>query len=183
MSKSVSAMKALADAAIIHDAEAVTRAYDELAESISAAVAGKDPVILAVMNGGAFIATELCKRFEFAYEFDYAHATRYGNETTGGAVEWKALPSERIRNRVVVVVDDILDRGNTLSALFSAIERVGVAELYSAVLVRKLLGEHVIRPEVDFIGLETEDVFLFGCGMDLAGYWRGLPALYGVVEK
>lgn len=172
-----------ATAAMIHDAEEVGRVLDTLAASITAAVAGKDPVVLAVMNGGAFVATELCKRFEFLYEFDYAHATRYGHELEGGVIEWKVLPSERIRDRVVVVVDDVLDRGSTLQSLLTAVRDIGAAEIYTAVLVRKQLDDDPQRPEVDFVGLETQDVFLFGCGMDYAGYWRGLPALYGAKIK
>ena len=171
---------AFANATVVHDAEAVRRALDKMAQAITAVVADKNPVILAVMNGGAFVATELCRRFEFLYEFDYAHATRYGRDLIGGDIEWRVFPSERLTDRVVVVVDDILDRGNTLAAILDAIETAGASEVYSTVLVRKRLRDGPSRPEVDFVGLETDDVYLFGCGMDYAGYWRGLPALYGL---
>ena len=80
----------------------------------------------------------------------------------------------------MLVVDDILDRGVTLAALFEELERSGASRLYSAVLVSKQLNEPVERMAVDFVGLEVEDAYVFGCGMDYKGYWRGLSALYAV---
>ena len=168
------------DAKLLFTAEQVGRALDDMAGRIDAELNEQLPVVLAIMNGGVFVATELCRRLRIPFEFDYVHATRYGHSTTGRNIEWRVPPHSGLRGRVVLVVDDVLDRGITLSALIERLEDIRVAALYTAVLARKNLRESVVRPDVDFIGLETGDLYLIGCGMDYRGLWRGLPAIYGV---
>lgn len=154
-----------------------------MAIEIERRLAHTNPVVLAVMHGGVFTAVELCRRFRFPHEFDYVHATRYAGDTKGGALEWRVRPSATLARRTVLVVDDILDHGHTLRALVRELERVGVAAQHTAVLVVKRLGRRMRRPEVDFAGLEIDDVYVFGCGMDYRGYWRELKALYAVAER
>jgi len=179
VSETVDPKGILASASVLFNARDVAGALARMASSVEAAIGDRNPVVLAVMNGGVFVAAELCKRFEFPYEFDYVHATRYGRKLSGGELQWKVPPSAELTDRVILVVDDILDRGHTLSALLEAVGAVGPREVFSAVLVQKTLNEKVARPHVDFVGLETGDTYVFGCGMDYAGYWRGLPDLYG----
>jgi hypoxanthine phosphoribosyltransferase len=151
-----------------------------MAEEIGPRLAGTNPVVLAVMQGGVFAAVELCRHFEFPHEFDYVHVTRYGGGTTPGKLEWRVRPSAGLAGRTVLVVDDILDHGHTLRALITALRRVGVAKLYIAVLVVKRLTRERRRPVIDVAGVTVDDVYVFGCGMDYLGYWRELPALYGL---
>jgi hypoxanthine phosphoribosyltransferase len=122
----------------------------------------------------------LCRRFRFPYEFDYVHATRYGQSVSGGALEWRVDADTALRGRTVLLVDDILDRGITLAALHARLAAIGVARCETAVLVRKRLGGVDDRPRVDYVGLDADDRFLFGCGMDCAGYWRGLTEIYAL---
>lgn len=154
-----------------------------MARDVEHRLAGTNPVVLAVMHGGVFTAVELCRRFSFPHEFDYVHVTRYSGDTTGGALEWRVRPSKALAGRTVLVVDDILDRGRTLQGLATELARVGVAAQHTAVLVVKRLRRPVRRPKVDFAGLEVDDVYVFGCGMDYRGYWRGLGALYAVAAN
>jgi hypoxanthine phosphoribosyltransferase len=151
-----------------------------MAEEICADLAGADPVVLAVMHGGAFAAVELCRRLRFPYELDFVHVTRFARGTHGGEIEWRVRPSAELTGRTVLVVDDVLDRGHTLRALGAELEKVGVARQRTAVLVVKRVANARARPKVDYRGVEVEDVYLFGCGMDYRGYWRGLPALYAL---
>jgi hypoxanthine phosphoribosyltransferase len=149
-----------------------------MAREIEAELGRANPVILAVMHGGAFCAVELAAHWRFPYEFDYVHVTRYANSLTGGALEWRVRPSAALAGRAVLIVDDILDRGTTLRALQAELDNVGVARRYTAALVVKRIAEPLDRPRVDFGGLEIDDVYVFGCGMDCRGYWRGLRALW-----
>lgn len=158
----------------------VEAALERIAMEATQVLAQANPLILAVMQGGAFTAVELCRRFDFPYEFDFIHVTRYGQSLTGGKLSWRVLPSVALERRTVLVVDDILDRGITLAALYEELEQSGVSKLYSAVLVSKNLESPGERVDVDFIGLEVEDAYVFGCGMDYKGYWRGLKALHAV---
>jgi hypoxanthine phosphoribosyltransferase len=156
------------------------RAVRRMAEEIGPELAGKNPVVLAVMQGGVFAAVDLCRHFEFPHEFDYVHVTRYGGGTTPGKLMWRVRPSAKLAGRTVLVVDDILDHGHTLRALLAALKRVGVAELYTAVLVVKRLARPRRRPAVDVAGVTVNDVYVFGCGMDYLGHWRELPGLYAL---
>ena len=151
---------------------------DRLAAEITDVLAETCPVLLAVMHGGVFTAVELSRRLDFPHEFDYVHSSRYGKALTGGEIEWLVRPRESLRGRPVLVVDDILDKGETLAAVLEALIGVGVEHAYSAVLVEKALD--VPRSTADFVGLTVADAYVFGCGMDYKGFWRGLPALYAI---
>jgi hypoxanthine phosphoribosyltransferase len=167
----------------IASAREIARALERMAAEITADLAGADPVVLAVMHGGAFAAVELCRRLRFPYEIDFVHVTRYARGTRGGEIEWRVRPSAELMGRTVLVVDDVLDRGHTLRALGAELKKVGVARQRIAVLVVKRIPGARGRPKVDYRGVEVDDVYLFGCGMDYHGYWRGLPALYSVELK
>jgi hypoxanthine phosphoribosyltransferase len=151
-----------------------------MAAELTARLAGRNPVVLAVMDGGVFTAVELCRHFTFPHEFDYVDVTRYGRGVTGGEVEWRVRPTAALAGRTVLVVDDILDRGQTLRSLMAELRQVGVARAYTAVLVVKRVVGAGPRPRVDVVGLSVEDVYVFGCGMDYRGYWRELRSIYAL---
>jgi hypoxanthine phosphoribosyltransferase len=163
-------------------AREIARALQRMADSITADLAGADPIVLAVMRGGAFTAVELCRRLRFPYELDFVHVTRYARGTRGGELEWRVRPSAELEGRTVLVVDDVLDRGHTLRALGAELKKVGVARQRTAVLVVKRVAGARKPPKVDYRGVEVDDVYVFGCGMDYRGYWRGLPALYALAS-
>ncbi len=170
------ALEIRAAASEVASASEMRAVLDRLATEITDALAECCPVLLAVMHGGVYTAVELSRRLEFPHEFDYVHASRYGNALTGAELTWHVSPRESLRDRHVLVIDDILDKGQTLAAVLDALRGVGVARAYSAVLVEKALETQ--RPAADFVGLAVPDAYVFGCGMDFKGYWRGLPALY-----
>ncbi|MEO8464824.1 MAG: hypoxanthine-guanine phosphoribosyltransferase [Gammaproteobacteria bacterium] len=158
----------------------VMRAIHRMAAEATSRLRHANPVVLAVMHGGAFAAVEMCKRFDFPHEFDYVHVTRYGGGVAPRELAWRVRPSAQLKGRTVLVVDDILDRGHTLRALKQELTRVGVAKQYAAALVVKRVAKAGRRPKVDFAGLPVDDVYVFGCGMDYFGYWRELRALYAI---
>ena len=77
----------------------VARALDRMAAELTPQLAHANPVVVAVMHGGAFTAIELCKRFRFAHEFDYLHVTRYAGDTRGGSLNWLVRPSRALAGR------------------------------------------------------------------------------------
>lgn len=161
----------------------VADALARMAHEIESRVADRDPVVIAVLQGGAFTAVNLCAHFEFPYEYDYVHATRYGASLSGGELTWLRKPDDVLAGRTVLLIDDVLDRGVTLNEICREVERSGPAELLVAVLVRKRLASAQLGPEPDFIGLSSDDSYLFGCGMDYKGYWRGLPEIFAVTDS
>ncbi|CAH0991642.1 Hypoxanthine-guanine phosphoribosyltransferase [Sinobacterium norvegicum] len=174
----------MAEADLVVSEETINAAYDKMAAEITDKLADKDPIFVCVMNGGLVTTSEVTKRLQFPSQIDYCHATRYRDETVGGeTLEWRATPQRSLEGRVVVVVDDILDEGVTLASIIESCKVQGAAEIYSAVLVNKLHDRKVDKALVgDFVGLEVEDRFIFGCGMDYKGYLRNLPAIYALKD-
>lgn len=172
----------LAGAELIHSAAAVQTALEEVAGRIRTQLADKNPLVLCVMTGGVIFCGQLLPKLEFPLDFDYLHATRYGAETQGGKISWRSAPWISVKDRTVLVVDDILDEGVTLAAVKESLKRLGAAEVLLAVFADKLNGKQ--KPVLaDFVGLTVPDRFVFGYGMDAGGAWRNLPAIYAVKDK
>jgi hypoxanthine phosphoribosyltransferase len=167
----------------LYTARDVASALNRMAAQLAPRLRSANPVVLAVMHGGAFAALELCKRFRFPHEFDYVHVTRYRGETRGGGLVWRVRPRRQLAGRTVLVVDDILDQGKTLRALDVELARIGVRDRLSAVLVTTRLRRKVARPNVTVSGLRVDDVYVFGSGMDYRGYWRELRGIYATAEE
>ena len=176
------ALEVLRNADLLCTAEQVSAAMDRLAVALTARFKGVDPLVLVVMNGALIPAGQLLIRLDFPFQIGYLHATRYCGGTRGGELNWIARPSPPVEGRVVVVVDDIYDEGTTLKAIVEDLRRSGVREVYSAVLVNKVHDRKEPGFDVDFVGLEVADRYVFGCGMDYKEYLRNLPGIYAVKE-
>jgi hypoxanthine phosphoribosyltransferase len=160
----------------IASAEDVQAAVRRVAGEITGKLAGSYPVVLVVMGGAVIFAGQILPLLRFPIDFDYIHASRYGAETRGADVDWRVKPPASVRGRAVLVLDDILDGGQTMDAIRSGLFELGAASFHCAVLVEKKLK--VKKPiHADFVGLEIEDRFVFGYGMDAKGFWRNLPEI------
>lgn len=162
----------------------VEAALDRMAINIHQRLHDKNPVIICVMIGGLVPMGNLLPRLDFPLEVDYVHATRYCGEIKGGELHWKVKPSLDLRGRTVLVVDDILDGGVTLAAILAEVKAMGAAEVLSAVLVDK----HHKRVEnglenADFVGLQVDDHYIFGYGMDYEEYLRNAPGIFVVAPE
>ena len=162
----------------------VEQALDRMAAQIHEKLHDTNPVLLCVMVGGMVPMGNLLPRLDFPLEVDYVHATRYRGELFGGDLHWKVRPSLQLRGRTVLIVDDILDGGITLAAIVSSILELGAAKVYTAVLVDK----HLKRvpgglSQADFVGLQIEDHYIFGYGMDYNEYLRNAPGIFVVAPE
>lgn len=173
------ANRILAEADCLYTRDQVEQALDNMAEGIQQHLQGQDPLVLCVMTGALIPAGHLLTRLNFPLEIDYIHATRYRGDTNGGKLKWLTRPSQSLKSRNVLIIDDIYDEGITLSAIIEHCWEEGAKEVYSAVLVNKL-REQKADVKVDFVGLETEDRYLFGYGMDYRGYLRNVPGIFAV---
>ena len=140
-----------------------------------------NPLLLCVINGGIVIAGKLVTRLTFPLTIDSINASRYQNQTTGGNIEWILKPSTPLKDRTILIVDDILDEGITLATIHDYCLEQGATAVYSAVLLDKILG-HNKPVAADFIGLNVENRYLFGYGMDYKGYLRNVPGIYACKE-
>lgn len=164
-------------AALLYDEPSVEAAIDQMAEKINLILADRNPIFLCVMNGGMVIGGKLLTRLTIPLTVDAINASRYQNQTSGSTIEWVLKPRTSLQSRTVLIVDDILDEGITLQAIYRYCLEEGATSVYSAVLVDKMLDRE--KPiQADFVGLSVENRYLFGYGMDYRGYLRNMPGIY-----
>jgi len=166
----------LRDSDPVAGAEEVQAAIRRVAGEIRARLADRYPLVLVVMGGAVVFAGQLLPLLDFPIDLDYIHASRYGVQTSGGGVQWRVAPPPGVRARAVLVLDDILDGGQTMRAIRDRLLELGATSFHCAVLVEKILARE--KPiAADFVGLKIPDRFVFGCGMDAKGFWRNLPEI------
>lgn len=176
------ARRVLADSELLYDEAEVDAALDRIARAISADLAETLPVVLCVMTGGLIPTGKLLTRLAFPLELDYLHVTRYRGETAGGDLTWLARPQTPLRDRTVLVVDDILDEGITLASILGQCREEGARNVYTAVLVDKRHDRRHPGASADYIGLEVEDRYVFGAGMDYKGLLRNMGGIYAAPD-
>lgn len=166
----------LEDSDLVAGADEVRAAIARLAAEIQARLGDSYPLVLVVMGGAVVFAGQLLPLLRMPLDLEYLHATRYGSATKGGAIDWRVAPPPSVRGRAVLVLDDILDGGQTMAAIRERLLALGAASFHSAVLVEKTLQK--TKPiNADFVGIRIPDRFVFGCGMDAKGLWRNLPEI------
>ena len=165
------------EADLLFSEQQVESAIDRLAVEIEAHLAESNPIILTVLNGGIIFSGKLLTRLHFPLEIDSIQASRYRGTTSGGEIEWFVKPRLPLGGRTVLVTDDILDEGITLKVIKDWCKEQGATEILIAVLIDKQIGRE--RPcRADFVGLEAENRYLFGYGLDYKNYLRNAPGIF-----
>lgn len=178
----IPAEKIMEHGKIIYTPEQIDAALDVMAQDIAKDYADKNPLCIVVMNGGLVFAGHLLPKLNFPLEMDYLHATRYRGAVKGGdAMHWLAKPNSSLKNRDVLILDDILDAGVTLAEIVKFCIAHEAKSVKSAVLINKDVAKAengVARP--DYQALTAPDKYLFGYGMDYKEYWRNAPGIFSV---
>lgn len=173
----------LKNAECLYSFDEVNLALDRMAGEITNTLKDTNPLILCVMTGALITTGHLATRLHFPLEMDYIHATRYRGTNRGGDLHWLVEPRNSLEGRTVLIVDDIMDGGLTLAAIIDYCKQANAKAIYSAVMVsKKREREPGVNFEPDFVGLETEDKYLFGFGLDYEEYLRNIPGIYAANE-
>lgn len=172
--------EALQRAELIHDRAAIDAAVRRMAGAIRTDFGDQRPTFLTVMNGGLWFAAQLSLELGIDVEFDYLHATRYRGATSGGGLQWLREPRVQIAGKHVLLVDDILDEGPTLSEVRRWCREQQAASVRIAVLSWKRHGRGVPDLQPDYWGLDVPDRWVFGYGMDFYEQGRNLPGIYAL---
>ena len=159
----------------------VNLAIDRMALEITTTLAESKPLVLCTMIGGITITAKLLERLDFPLSVDYIHASRYRGALTGAELDWIARPTESLKDRVVLIVDDIFDEGLTLQALIEDCINLGAKKVYSAILLDKSCQKKT-AVDVDFVGMKVENRYVYGSGMDYKGYLRNVSGIYALAE-
>ena len=164
-------------------AEAARRAGIELVPGIelSCEYQGKEIHLICILKGGVFFTCELAKRLELPVTLDFMSVSSYGSDTkSSGVVKIVKDLDESLKDKDVIVVEDIVDSGRTLSYLLEMLRDRGPASLRLCTLLDKP-ERRVIDVHVDYTGFNIPDEFVVGYGLDYAQKYRNLPYI-GVVE-
>jgi hypoxanthine phosphoribosyltransferase len=165
----------LANSDEIYSANAVSEAIDSLASQITEVLSKTNPIVMSVMGGAVVFTGQLLPQLNFPLEFDYVQANRY-HGTSGQDLVWRVEPSDKVKGRVLLLLDDILDEGITLAEIKAKCLAMGAEQVLVAVLSEKILDQD--KPiKADFVGLKLPNRYVFGCGMDAYGWWRNLPSI------
>ncbi len=162
----------------LFDAAAVDKAVDRVAVELAVRLWDARPIMVCLMTGGLPFAADLLRRFYFDVELDYMHLRRYEG-TAGGDLRFLRRLERGVRGRTVLLVDDVLDEGETLRAAEESV--ADAAEVVTAVLVRKDVPKAVAR--ADYVALDAPNEFLVGRGMDCDGAYRQLSGIYSLPPR
>ena len=159
----------------------VEERIDQMAEEIDKAYAGKTVHLVGILKGSVFFLCELAKRITIPVTMDFMSVSSYGDKTvSSGVVKLSKDLDENIEGRDVIVVEDILDSGRTLSYLVEALSARKPESLKIITLLDKP-ERRVIPVDLYMTGFQVPDRFVVGYGLDCAQKYRNLPYI-GVIE-
>lgn len=165
----------MAHSDIVFTESEVNAAIDRMALQLQEKVTAESVVLLCVMRGGLYLAGQLMGRLSLPARLDYLQANRYQG-TAGHEIVWSKQPELDLNGQTVIVLDDILDEGVTLAAVEQYCRQAGASQVITAVLTEKDNG--LQKPlKADVVGLIVPNRYVFGCGMDVYGWWRNLPEI------
>ena len=161
--------------------EEVDKRIQEIGEQISKDYAGEQVHLVCVLRGGVFFLCELAKRITVPVSLDFMSVSSYGSDTkSSGVVKIVKDLDDSLADKHVIVVEDIVDSGRTLSYLLEMLKDRGPKSMKLCTLLDKP-DRRVVDVKVDYTGFQIPDEFVVGYGLDYAQKYRNLPYI-GVVE-
>ena len=161
--------------------EEVDRKIQEIGEQISKDYAGEQVHLVCVLRGGAFFMCELAKRITVPVSLDFMSVSSYGGDTkSSGVVKIVKDLDDALAGKNVIVVEDIVDSGRTLSYLLEMLNDRGPKSMKLCTLLDKP-DRRVVDVKVDYTGFQIPDEFVVGYGLDYDQKYRNLPYI-GIVE-
>lgn len=164
-------------------ADRIRRRVHELGAQISRDYAGRDLLLVSILKGGIVFLSDLMRSISIPHEIDFLSVSSYGNSTrSSGRVRLLHDLSQEVSGRHVLLVEDIIDTGRTLTYLLEYLRLRNTASVQVCALVRK----EVPAPpqfDVDLIGFTIPNRFVIGYGMDLAGHYRQLPFVAAIPDE
>ena len=160
---------------VLFSEEELDKRVSEIAAEINRDYAGKEPMLISVLRGSFVFMADLTRKIEVPCTIDFMSVSSYGKGTTSsGQVQITKDLSEDISDRHIIVVEDILDSGNTLSYLLKILENRHPASIRLCTLLDK--PDRRVKPvEVHYSGFTIPDAFVVGYGLDYAEHYRNLP--------
>lgn len=166
---------------ILISSEEIQAAVKRLGEQLTTDYAGKNPLVVCILKGSVLFLSDLIREMDCPLEIDFMDLSSYGGgvESTGQVKILKDLDTD-VTNRDVIIVEDIVDTGNTLSKIYELFTHRNAASVKVVTFLNKP-DRRTANVEVSYVGMEIPDKFVVGYGMDFDENYRGLPYI-GVLK-
>jgi hypoxanthine phosphoribosyltransferase len=155
----------------------IQKAIGEVAKQINKDLKGKKPLFLAVLNGSFMFAADLMKKVNVECEISFVKVSSYEDTTSTGNVKKLIGLNEEIKGRTVVIVEDIVDTGNTIENVWHQLKVLGAAEIKIATLLFKPNAYTKTLP-IEYAAIVIPNDFIVGFGLDYKGLGRNLEDIY-----
>ncbi len=155
----------------------IEKAVSEVATKINNDLKGKKPLFLAVLNGSFMFASDLLKKVNIDCEISFVKMASYEGTSSTGKIKGLIGLNEDIKGRTIVIVEDIVDTGNTIENVWNELKNMGAADVKIATLLFKPLAYTKTFP-VDYVAIKVPNDFLVGYGLDYNGLGRNLADIY-----
>ena len=162
------------------NSDTIQKRVNELSQQISRDMQGKKPLFICVLNGSFIFAADLFKNISVEAEIAFIRVSSYAGTSSTGTVKNVIGISDDLKGRNVIIVEDIVDTGDTAVYLIDEIKKHGPEKILFASL---LLKPHALRQKVniDYLGFEVSNEFLVGYGLDYDGLGRNLSDIYKLI--
>ncbi len=159
--------------------KSISAAIDNLAKEIAKDAKGKTPIFVGVLNGAFMVVSDLVRAYPGNCEVSFVKMASYEGTASSGKVNELIGINENLEGRLVILVEDIVDTGNTLVALHEIFSKEKVKSFKVATLFFKPEA-YKKDLKIDYIGIEIENKFIVGYGLDYDGLGRNLPEVYQI---
>ena len=164
------------------DEEAILKEVSRIAMEMNHDLAKKDPIFLGILNGAFMFASDLYKQLNFPCQISFLKLASYSGTKSTGSVKQLIGINRELRDRVVVVLEDIVDTGVTLETIIRQLSGFEPAEIRVATLLHK--PEACVKEvKLDYVGMEIPNNFILGYGLDYNGYGRNIKEIYQLVDS
>jgi hypoxanthine phosphoribosyltransferase len=159
----------------------IQKRIEELAGQLNRDLGGKDVVFLGILNGAFLFAADLFRRIDFPARISFVKLASYEGTSSSGSIKELIGWNEDIKNKTIVIVEDIVDTGNTLERIVGELVIRKAAEVRIAAMLFKPAAYTKDIP-LDYIGFEIPNDFVVGYGLDFNGFGRNLPSVYTLIH-
>jgi len=164
---------------ITHDQ--IQEAIEKVAAKINDELSGKDVIFLGILNGAFMFASDLYKNLTFNSQISFLKLASYSGTSSSGNVKRLIGVNEDLKDKVVVVIEDIIDTGHTIDHIIKQLKGYEPAEIKIATFLFKPDAYQTDIP-IDYIGMEIPNDFIIGYGLDYDGFGRNLKHIYKIIE-
>lgn len=161
--------------------ETILKRIDELAEEMNRDLKNKDVVFLGILNGAFLFAADLFRRLKLEARISFIKLASYHGTASQGVIKELIGWNEDIRNKTVVVIEDIVDTGNTLERI---VDELVIRKAFEIKIATLLYKPDAYKRDIhlDYVGFEIPNDFVVGYGLDYDGYGRNFPSVYTLTQ-